>query len=239
MIKMKIYRFDKIDSTNTFLKERSDLENYDMAISKVQISGRGRRGNEWKSPEGAALFSFALKEEEFLSIEQWRKLPLVVGVSVLKGLEKIQEGDYKFKWTNDVYLSGRKISGILVEKVDGFFIIGIGINVNNTEFGQLSDKATSLTKESGKEYDTEKVALDIIEEFKRTYSRFMRGRWGEILYEINSKNYLKDKPIKIDLRNKIEDGIARDINIDGTLSVDVEGETRSYDVGEIHISFER
>ena len=236
---MRIYRFDEINSTNTFLKGRSDLENYDMAIARVQTAGRGRRGNDWKSPEGAALFSFALKEEAYLPLEEWRKLPLVVGISVLRGLEKVEAGDYKFKWTNDVYLEGRKVSGILVEKVDNFFIIGIGVNVNNTEFGELDRRATSLSRESGKRYEPEEIALKIIEEFKRCYSKFLMGGWNELLYEINSKNYLRDRSIKIDLRNRVEEGVAREIASDGTLVVDVDGERRNYDVGEIHISFER
>ena len=236
---MRIYRFDEINSTNTFLKGRADLENYDMAIARVQTAGRGRRGNDWKSPEGAALFSFALKEEVYLPLEEWRKLPLVVGISVLRGLEKVEAGDYKFKWTNDVYLEGRKVSGILVEKVDNFFIIGIGVNVNNTEFGELERRATSLSRESGKRYEPEEIALKIIEEFKRCYSKFLMGGWNELLYEINSKNYLRDRSIKIDLRNRVEEGVAREIASDGTLVVDVDGERRNYDVGEIHISFER
>lgn len=235
---MRIYRFDEINSTNTFLKGRDDLANYDMAIARVQTAGRGRRGNEWKSPEGAALFSFALKEEKYLPIEEWRKLPLVVGISVLRGLEVIEAGDYKFKWTNDVYLEDRKVSGILVEKVDGFFIIGIGINVNNREFGELDRRATSLARESGKNYNPEEVAFKIIEEFKRCYSKFLMGGWTELLYEINSKNYLRDRSIKIDLRNRVEAGVAKEIASDGTLVVEVDGERRNYDVGEIHISFE-
>ena len=235
---MKIYRFDEIDSTNTFLKRREDLVNYDMAITKVQTAGRGRRGNDWKSPVGASLFSFALKEEKYLPMEEYRKLPLVVGISVLKALSGIEGGSYEFKWTNDVYLAGKKISGILVEKVEGFFIIGIGINVNNNEFGELAHKATSLGRETGKNYDTEEIALRVIEEFRGNYSKFLMGGWTELLYEINSKNYLKNKGINIDLRNRIEKGIARDINEDGTLQVEVEGEIKKYDVGEIHISFE-
>ncbi len=236
---MRIYRFNEIDSTNTFLKGRGDLENYDMAIARVQTAGRGRRGNDWKSPEGAALFSFALKEESYLPMEEWRKLPLVVGISVLRGLETIEGGDYKFKWTNDVYLEGRKISGILVEKVENFFIVGIGVNVNNTQFGELDNRATSLARESGSRYEPEEVALKIIEEFKRCYSKFLMGGWNELLYEINSKNYLRNRPIKIDLRNRVEEGVAREIASDGTLVVEVDGEKKNYDVGEIHISFER
>lgn len=236
---MRIYRFDEIDSTNAFLKGRPDLENYDTAITRIQTAGRGRRGNEWKSPEGAALFSFALREEKYLPIEEYRKLPLVAGAAVLRALEKTGAGEFLFKWTNDIYLNNKKVSGILVEKIEDFFILGIGINVNNSEFGELSHKATSLGKEGGREYIPEEIAMAVIEEFKRMYSKFLMGGWNEILYEINQKNFLYGRDVNIDLRNRVESGRALRINQDGTLQIEVDGVVRSYDVGEIHISFER
>ena len=51
------------------------------------------------------------------------RLPLIAGISVLGGLKKIENLDYKFKWTNDIYIQDKKICGILVEKIRDFFII--------------------------------------------------------------------------------------------------------------------
>lgn len=53
-----------------------------------------------------------------------------------------------FKWTNDIYLYDKKLSGILVEKRDNDFIIGIGVNLNIIEFGDL--EAISLKKITNK-----------------------------------------------------------------------------------------
>ena len=121
---MRIFRFESIDSTSDYLKNKKDIENYDLAIAEIQTKGRGRRGNNWFSSKGMALFSFALKAEKNISIEEYSKLPLVTGISVLRGIRRIEELDLKFKWTNDIYLDDKKLSGILVEKVDDFFIIG-------------------------------------------------------------------------------------------------------------------
>ncbi|MGL4987795.1 MAG: biotin--[acetyl-CoA-carboxylase] ligase, partial [Cetobacterium sp.] len=73
---MKIYKFEEIDSTNKFLKEKKDISERDVVIAKVQTAGRGRRGNKWSSTEGAALFSFVLKHDFEIKDDEYMKLPL-------------------------------------------------------------------------------------------------------------------------------------------------------------------
>ena len=93
---MRVFRFDEIDSTNKFLKEQNNLQDYDCVIAKTQTAGVGRRGNVWVSNEGMGIFSFALKEAENISLEEYMRLPLIAGISVLSGLKKIEDLDYKF-----------------------------------------------------------------------------------------------------------------------------------------------
>lgn len=232
---MRTYTFKELDSTNNFLREKNDLQDYDLVIAETQTAGKGRRGNEWKSDKGAALFSFALKRDKNLDIKEYRKLPLVVGLSVLKGLSGLEDLGFQFKWTNDVYVYGRKISGVLVEMVGDFFIIGIGVNVNNKEFGELSEKATSLSIETGKEYDIQTVILKIINEFKTQYSKLLKGEWPILIGEINSLNYLKGKRVEIQLPGKRVDGVAGNIVEDGMLEIISGTETLKFDIGEVHI----
>ncbi len=229
---MRIFRFDEIDSTNKYLKEREELKNYDCVIAQTQSAGVGRRGNIWVSNRGMAIFSFALQEDKDKSLEEYMRLPLVAGISVLSGLKKIENLDYKFKWTNDIYLYDKKICGILVEKVRDFFIIGIGININNCDFGYAQDKATSLKETTGKHYSTEDIIFCVINEFKK----YMEQEWTLTLEEINSYNYLLGKEIQIVKDNKIlGKGIAGNILSDGTLSVNIDGKDKNFNIGEIHI----
>ncbi len=234
---MRVFRFDEIDSTNSFLKRENKLENYDLAIAKNQSEGRGRRGNTWVSKEGAALFSFVLKEDSNLLIEEYRKLPLVVGVAVLRALKKFENLNYKFKWTNDIYVNDKKISGILVEKINENFIIGIGINVNNEDFGDLSSSATSMRIEIGREFHIEELVFAVVKEFKSCFKEFVNGEWKLMLNEINERNYLLNKPVTVKIIDKIIRGIGGKILEDGTLEVAVDGIRKSFDIGEVHISF--
>lgn len=232
---MRIFRFSEIDSTSDFLKRKDDKRDYDLAIAETQTHGRGRRGNNWVSQKGMALFSFLLKVEEDISIEEYSKLPLVTGIAVLNGLKRIENLDFKFKWTNDIYLDDKKICGILVEKIQDFFVIGIGVNINNSLGGAVADIATALTISTGKKYIVEDIIFTLLDEFKKQYRRFLCGEWNFILEEINNRNYLKNREITLVGSNWQTKGIAGDIAKDGRLEIITEKEKIFANIGEIHI----
>ncbi|WP_028856685.1 biotin--[acetyl-CoA-carboxylase] ligase [Psychrilyobacter atlanticus] len=232
---MRIFHFDELGSTSDYLKEKKNKKQWDLVIADIQSSGRGRRGNLWVSPPGAGLFSFALKEDSNLSMEEYSKLPLIVGIALLEGLKNIVELDYKFKWTNDVYLSDKKLSGILVEKVGDFFIIGIGININNLEFLGESKNGISLKSATGEKYEVLDTIKIVVNSFEKYWNRYIRGEWKEILYEINEKNYLLNRNIEIEFLGSKISGIGGKILPNGRLEVETPDGIKEFMVGEIHI----
>ena len=234
---MRIFRFKEIDSTNKFLKEMKNKEDYDLAIAETQTLGRGRRGNKWSSEKGGAYFSFLLKEDKNIALEEYIKLPLVIGYSLLKTFQKLEpEINFMFKWTNDIYVFDKKISGILVEKVEDYFIIGIGINVNNEIKGEAENKAISMEKLTNRKYNIEEIIISVIENFKKDLAFYLSGNWNDILIELNEKNYLLGKEISVDFGNgKSEKGKGMNIYKNGQLSVLIDKKEKLFNVGEIHI----
>lgn len=229
---MKIIRLEEIDSTNNYIKRNIEkLENYDIVSAEIQTAGRGRRGNNWVSTKGMALFSYLIKEEKELDINTYTKIPMIVGISVLKALKRIEENDYKFKWTNDIYFSNKKLCGILVEKINNNFIVGIGINVNNKIPTEIADIAISLRKN----YEIDHIIKEIVIEFKKYYNDFLNGAWKNILNEINSYNFLKNKMIKIKINEEYFVGKALNIDIDGRIEIEIQNEIKKFNVGEITI----
>ncbi|MBS9775922.1 MAG: biotin--[acetyl-CoA-carboxylase] ligase [Fusobacterium sp.] len=230
---MKLKKFKELDSTNNFMKENYKIfENYDIISAENQTSGRGRRGNTWLSSKGMALFSFFLKEQN-LSMEEYTKIPMIAGIATLSALNKIEKNDYQYKWTNDVFLKGKKICGILVEKVENNFIVGIGININNDIPEAIEDIAISLNKD----VEIDKIILKVVEEFSKYYEDFLLGNWEKILQEINLYNFLKNKKIKIKILDKFYDGIARNISVDGRLEVEIDKKIKLFSVGEIELNY--
>lgn len=233
---MTVYKFDSLTSTNDYMKQNiSDFKEYDAVSAVTQSAGKARRGNCWVSQEGMALFTFIVKKKEYFSSDdsEYLKIPLISGLAAIKGLEKSENLNYMFKWTNDVYFEGKKMSGILVEKAEDTFFIGIGININNSLPKELKNKAVSLSDITGKIYDIDKVITDIIEEFKILYKTFTYGKWDEILAEINRLNYLKGKEVSLKAGEERFFGTVQDINYDGEIEIISGNEVHSFSIGEI------
>lgn len=229
---MKFIKLEEIDSTNNYMKENIEkFSNYDIVSAKNQTLGRGRRGNTWVSTEGMALFSFLYKPEKKLEIQEYTKLPLIAGIATLTALKKIENNDYKFKWTNDIYLNNKKLSGILIEKIEDAFVVGVGININNKIPEEIRDIAISLNGN----YNIDNIILKIVEKFSNYVAKFMEGKWQEILKEINEHNFLKDRNIRLSIGESIYTGRALNIAEDGRLEIEIEKELRYFNAGEIRI----
>lgn len=224
---------DEIDSTNDYLKRRKN-KNFDAVLAHRQTKGRGTRGRVWLSTEGVLMFSFVIKEDKNIRIEEYMKLPLIAGMALLEGLKEVEDLEYMFKWTNDIYLRDKKLSGILMEKNGEDFIVGIGVNLNIMEFGEL--KAISLKSITGKDYDKLYVAEIIINKMKEFLFEFYRGNWKDILGKINSVNYLKNKNIKFFSPERVYEGIVRDIGNEGELLLEEGGIIRKLKIGEVSTS---
>ena len=131
-----------------------------VVLTERQSAGRGRRGG-WSCPAGEGIAcSVILRPEE--PVAQWSRHALAAGVGVAEGLEGlgVQAG---LKWPNDVWLSGRKLCGILVEATAGVVVVGLGINVNVRSFPEeLAFPATSLLLEKGQKVSREAVLAAVI-----------------------------------------------------------------------------
>ena len=224
---MEIKTFDVLDSTNEYLKNKEKLEEYEVVIAKTQTNGRGKRGSVWISNEGAALFSFVID-----SIGYDDKVTIYTGFIVRNILHKLikktfaenVENYLKFKWPNDVYYKDKKLCGILCEKVGEKIIVGIGININNNDFGIFNERATSLNIVTGEKYEIEKLVREVVVEFKEHY-RNLNSKWNSIIEDINENSYLVGK--KIMLKQSKEYRKFIEIDIDGNI-VTLSQEDKTY-----------
>ena len=214
---MEIKTFDVLDSTNEYLKNKEKLEEYEVVIAKTQTNGRGKRGSVWISNEGAALFSFVID-----SIGYDDKVTIYTGFIVRNILHKLikeafsenVESYLKFKWPNDIYYKDKKLCGILCEKVGEKIIVGIGINVNNNDFGIFNERATSLNIVTGEKYEIEKLVKEVVIEFKEHY-RNLNSKWNSIIEDINENSYLVGKKIMLKQNKEYRKFI--EIDIDGNI----------------------
>ena len=132
-MKIKIFRFKKVNSTNDTainIIKKTDLD-YGMIISEMQNNGRGRYGKKWISYKGNLFISFFYSLEKIdVALKQLTKMNCLM---VKKLLSFYYKKDIIFKKPNDLLINRKKICGILQEtliKLDKkFLIVGIGINL--------------------------------------------------------------------------------------------------------------
>ena len=204
MVALKFIKFDELSSTNDYLRRKLDAEEYDVIIAKKQTNGRGKRGRVWISNEGSALFSFTVEYKEEL-LNRITIFSSYIVYMVLKNfLNESNKDRLKFKWPNDIYYENKKICGILCEKVRNNIIIGIGININNTDFGIFKDKSISLFEITGNFEDVDEIIKDIVILFKEKIKTLNKD-WEGIISLFNLNNYLKDKNIKIKIDGNFEE----------------------------------
>lgn len=232
---MNILKFEELDSTNEYLKKVKDKKNWDLVYAIRQSKGKGRRGKKWFSDEGGAWFSINLNKDKFLDDEIYSKLPLLSGLAVLQSLKETYNEEYKIKWPNDIYVKDKKISGILLEKSDESYIIGIGVNLNLENFGEFNEIASSLKILSGKNYDIEEYIKNALSNLKKLFYRYIQGEWEIILNEINELNYLKGKKIILSDGEEDIEGLCGDIDNNGYLTVVTGKKEYKVGVGDIKI----
>ncbi len=184
-----IIELDTVDSTNDEAKRKlAGVGHLTVITAKYQTRGRGQRGNEWKSREGEnLLFSVVLKyAESSLQMPASSQLALsgMVALSVVDMLESLNV-QAKIKWPNDIYVGERKVCGVLIENsVCGKYlstsIVGVGINVNQTEFDEDIPNPVSIAQCIGRNISTEKVLTLFLNAFEDYLDHFASG---EIDYE--------------------------------------------------------
>lgn len=174
---MKIIHLAKIDSTNAYiLREVENLEAPVMVVAHTQTAGQGQRGNSWESQPGKNLtFSIFYRPEGLPPMAQF-SMSEAVALGVVDFLRRYGI-EAKVKWPNDIYVGDKKICGILIRHSItatrvSYSVIGVGINVNQTEFLSDAPNPISMKQIKGKTYDLSALETEV--------SNIMERRLGGI-----------------------------------------------------------
>lgn len=207
------------DSTNAQAREMvlSGAERPALITAAAQTAGRGRLGRGFYSPNGTGVYFSILYPLEG-SPASAVSVTSAAAVSVMRAIREATGKQTEIKWVNDLYLEGRKVSGILAESFsfDGrsFLVLGVGINLRPCEFpSEISDIAGSLN-------DGETPRCELI-------AAAARALWA-VLEAPTDRSWLSDyrahslvlgKRIRWTSGAQTGEGIAEEINEDGELLV--------------------
>lgn len=214
------------ESTSTLLlaRARGGAPSGSLLVADRQTAGRGRRGRQWLSWEGASL-TFSLLWRFAPGTPAPAGLSLAAGLALARALEQLGVEGVQLKWPNDVLVHGEKLAGILVEllPVRGrppAAVIGIGLNLRLPADAAIPDQAgvTDLAAALGGEPPSRPVLLAaILGEFHRLFDTYaaagfpaLRGAWEQ-------RNAFAELPVAVRGESATLQGTCAGVDDDGAL----------------------
>lgn len=226
--------FKPTESTNTNAKALSMDNSEDLlVVAPYQTEGRGRLDRKFISNKGGAYFSLVINDSG-LPVATVMRTVLVAGLAVRDALM-----DYgiesELKWPNDVMISGRKVSGILLELIASGetadkIIMGIGINVNNQLPDELGEVATRLA-DYKQIIDISELIAKVISKIYFYFHKLRSGHWIEIKDKYLKYSYNLNKTV---VSGGIK-GVAKGITDEGFLIVDSNGKENKIITGDVNL----
>lgn len=224
---MHIIKLNATESTNSYIRELSvdkTLDDYTIVVAKHQTKGKGQMGAQWNTDPGKNLTFSVLKFTSGLGVDDHFNISMMTSLAIRDSLQRFGIPKVLVKWPNDILSEEKKICGILIEniikkkKIDKT-IIGVGLNVNQSEFRNLP-RATSMKIQTGRTFDLDELLIVIVTELKKYFDKY-KEKGSEII----QKKYL-DHLFRIEkpstFRNMTGDkitGIIKGIDQKGNLMV--------------------
>lgn len=230
-ISIRRIHIEKTDSTNTLARSLANESRENILITTdFQTAGRGQRGNSWESEQGKnLLFSLIIHPQDIPASQQFI-LCQHISLALCEVLRNYTN-NISIKWPNDIYWDNKKIAGILIEHdIEGGYlartIIGIGLNVNQTNFASNAPNPISLCQILGCEIDRETllsaICSKLLEPIPTDNPESLHIRYTTLLYRLNTYAQYRDKKGRFMAR-------IHHIEPDGTLVLeDNNAQLRSY-----------
>ncbi len=232
-------------STNLRAKQLADAGavHGTLVAADVQEGGKGRRGRVWEaSPEGTAIAMSLILRPSFAPGKA-PMLTLLAALAVRDGIRQTCGLEPGIKWPNDLTLGSRKGCGILTEmaleaEYIQHVVVGIGINVNQTEFPEaLRDRAVSLRMEAGRPFHRAELLARILEAWEGYYETFQQTENLAFVQEDYNRSLAGlNGPVQVLAPDGGWEGISLGIDASGSLLVRrPSGQVEAVDAGEVSV----
>ncbi len=226
-------------STNDFMAQlaaKEQVTHGDILTADFQSKGKGQRGNTWMSEKGKNLLFSIFLQPDFLKVDDIFLLNIVAGLAGTQLINQFVPGTgCELKWPNDVYVNGKKISGILIEtsisKQLDFVVVGIGFNVNQSHFALPT--ATSLKIETGRDHDLLSVLEVFSENFESYYDLLGQGKRSHILRSYHDKMMWRGEVHTYRNNGTEFEAVLIGINETGNLVLNCNGVSRQFRTKEV------
>jgi BirA family biotin operon repressor/biotin-[acetyl-CoA-carboxylase] ligase len=215
-----------------------------VIIADSQTNGRGQRGNSWQAAPGLNLTLSLLWMPSFIDAVDSFVLNMAVSLAVAETVAHfLPDVPIAVKWPNDIYADGLKICGILIENtLQGsqirYSIVGIGLNVNQTDFNGIA--ATSLKLVSGQQQSLSEIFDFLMCQLEKRYLQLQGKGSASIRQDYLKRLYRLGQPASYtDLRGEVPimfEGVIEDVDSVGRLLVRTANGTEAFDLKQIQFN---
>lgn len=192
-----------------------------VVFAEAQTQARGRFGRSWISPARQNVYcSVVLKPPTKLL----NYINMAACIAVVDSIRSLSGLSASIKWPNDVRINNRKLAGVLVESTlrgqnTRYAIVGIGLNVNldPAQNPTIASIATSLFRETGRQWDRTRVTKYLLGSLDDLYSQVKQGlaltaQWAALLETLGLD-------VTIQCAGRIDQGRAYDVDDQGNLMI--------------------
>jgi len=178
-LKANIIRLPETESTNTYaigLLSKERPKEGSVIITDHQTNGKGTDNNTWESEKGKNI-TFSLILYPSFKADQQFVLNKAISLGIRDFLmAELAQNDITIKWPNDIYIGNKKVCGILIQNsVIGihldYVVVGIGLNVNQTNFTSDAPNPVSLKMVTGTDYNLDELLQKLLNFLFEKYSQ--------------------------------------------------------------------
>lgn len=230
-----------LDSTNAAVRRLAEqgAPEGTVVLAGSQTQGRGRYGRTFYSPEGTGVY-LSLLLRPAGDPQQTVLLTAAAAAAMCQAMEAQGVENPQIKWVNDIFLSGRKVCGILCEAsfsletgAPEYVVVGAGINVYAPKGGfppEIADIAGALW-ESPMADGKNKLAAEFLNRF---WALHRTG--GDFLEDYRRRSLVIGKTVVVTAGGESKRAQALDIDDRCRLRVRfASGEEQSLSYGEVRV----
>ncbi|HXB44541.1 MAG TPA: biotin--[acetyl-CoA-carboxylase] ligase [Puia sp.] len=229
-----------VDSTNNYAMAQAHAGKAfhgNVFFAHEQTQGKGQRGKKWVAAPGENIMMSVVLVPEKLPINEQFLLSASIALSCYDLLNKYLPGEISIKWPNDLYIGDRKAGGILIDNILSgnnwkYAIVGIGININQTQFEEFLINPASLRQATGKTFDVTDLARELCSCIEKRNAQLQLEKMDEIIAEYNQHLYKRTKQVQLKKGDKVFKTTIVEVTAKGKL-ITVDKKQRSFDFGEV------
>ena len=219
---ISVVSYKHIDSTNLTARRLAaqGCATPLLIVADSQSEGRGRMGRSFYSPNATGLYMTLLLDVTDDAPPSIVKITSAAAVAVSSAIEHVTDADCRIKWVNDLYLNGKKISGILAEAFfendRKYVCVGVGVNICTEDF---PEELKGIAGAIGADVNLRgKLATEICREMLDIYMKIKNGNLA-YMDEYRRRSLVLGREVRFFENGKSFEGVAVSVDDDGGLCV--------------------